>query len=66
MNSNDVLRDLNNARVERRRVFVRREENNGKIRWTIEIEASPVLSQFNTRLRDLFRKDDEITWGEGQ
>jgi hypothetical protein len=57
LNSDDVLRDINDARVERRRVYVSRIENNGRIRWVIEIEVSPVLN-LNTRFRGLFDRSD--------
>ena len=51
MNPEDVLRDLKKAHYEKRRVRVSRSEVNGKIRWVIEIEDTPLLTEFNTRLR---------------
>lgn len=51
MNSDDVFRDLKKAYHEKRRVRVSRSEINGKIRWVIEIEDRPLLTEFNTKLR---------------
>jgi len=51
MNPDDVFRDLKQAQYERRRVRVSRSEENGKIRWVIEIEDRPLLTEFNARLR---------------
>jgi hypothetical protein len=52
MNPEDVFRDVKRAIHEERRVRVSRSEVNGRIRWVIEIEDKPLLTQFNTRMRD--------------
>ena len=41
MKPDDVFRDLKNAHIEQRRVKVSRSEENGRIRWVIEIEGTP-------------------------
>jgi len=67
MNSDDVLRDLRKAGIEKRRVFVSRSENNGKIRWVIEIERS--ASDFGSSMKRMFHRlgqreerDEEEEW----
>jgi hypothetical protein len=52
LNPEDVFRDVKRAIHEERRVRVSRSEVNGRIRWVIEIEDKPLLTQFNTRIRD--------------
>ncbi|MGD0424715.1 MAG: hypothetical protein ABSA92_14850 [Candidatus Bathyarchaeia archaeon] len=51
MQPDDVLRDLKNARIMQRRVTVSRSEENGRIRWVIEIEGTPWQSRFGKTLR---------------
>jgi len=59
MNPEDVFRDMKRAIHEERRVRVSRSEVNGRIRWVIEIEDKPLLTQFNSRLRDFLDRKNE-------
>jgi hypothetical protein len=57
MKPDDVFRDIKNARIEQRRVRVSRSEENGRIRWIIEIEGTPWQSRFSKTLH-IFDRDD--------
>jgi hypothetical protein len=66
LNPEDVFRDLKKAHYEKRRVRVSRSEVDGKIRWVIEIEDRPLLTEFNTRLRGfLDRSESKVEEEDG-
>ncbi len=52
MNPEDVWHDVKNAYSERRQVRVSRSEDNGRIRWVIEIERKSGLDDFNTWMKN--------------
>jgi hypothetical protein len=51
LNPEDVFGDLKKAHYEKRRVRVSRSEVDGRIRWVIEIEDRPLLTEFGAKLR---------------
>jgi hypothetical protein len=56
LNPEDVWRDVKHAYSERREVRVSRSENNGRIRWVIEIERKAPLGNFGAWMRDAAKR----------